>query len=69
MRSFMGEVKTDIDDVLDVHDMVVTNLVKNKALMNRVTRRTVAMFVLYFGILECFVDWLKCFFRVSDDYT
>ncbi|CAM9310844.1 unnamed protein product [Ectocarpus fasciculatus] len=36
MRSFMGEVKTNIDDVLDVHDMVVTNLVKNKALMNRV---------------------------------
>ncbi|CBJ26925.1 conserved unknown protein [Ectocarpus siliculosus] len=36
MRSFMGEVKTNIDDVLDVHHMVITNLVKNKALMNRV---------------------------------
>lgn len=37
MRAFMGEVKTDIDDVLDVHHMVVTNLVKNKSLMNRVS--------------------------------
>lgn len=36
MRSFMTEVKTDIDDVLDVHHMVVTNLVQNKSLMNRV---------------------------------
>lgn len=37
MRSFMGEVKAEIDDVLDVHHMVVTNLVKNKSLMNRVS--------------------------------
>ncbi|CAM9479727.1 unnamed protein product [Scytosiphon promiscuus] len=36
MRAFMNEVKTKIDDVLDVHHMVVSNLVKNKALMNRV---------------------------------
>lgn len=36
MRAFMTEVKTDIDDVLDVHHMVVTNLVQNKSLMNRV---------------------------------
>lgn len=36
MRAFMNEVKTNIDDVLDVHHMVVSNLVKNKALMNRV---------------------------------
>lgn len=36
MRSFMTEVKNDIDEVLDVHDMVVTNLVQNKSLMNRV---------------------------------
>ncbi|CAN0537530.1 unnamed protein product [Ectocarpus sp. 8 AP-2014] len=44
MRSFMGEVKTNIDDVLDVHHMVVTNLVKNKALMNRVRRRKTVIF-------------------------
>lgn len=33
----MGEVKSGIDNVLDVHDMVVSNLVKNKSLMNRVS--------------------------------
>lgn len=37
MRAFMGEVKDGIDDVLDVHHMVVSNLVKNKSLMNRVS--------------------------------
>lgn len=35
----MGEVKTGIDEVLDVHHMVVSNLVKNKSLMNRVSER------------------------------
>lgn len=63
MRSFMGEVKTNIDDVLDVHHMVVTNLVKNKALMNRVRRRrTVTFFVLfYFLVFVGFADWLQAF--------
>lgn len=32
----MGDVKDNIDDVLDVHHMVVSNMVKNKELMNRV---------------------------------
>lgn len=40
MRAFMGEVKNGIDDVLDVHHMVVSNLVKNKSLMNRVSTHT-----------------------------
>lgn len=39
MRAFMGDIKTNIDDVLDVHHMVVTNMVKNKELMNRVSGR------------------------------
>lgn len=36
MRAFMTDLKTNIDDVLDVHHMVVSNLVKNKSLMNKV---------------------------------
>ena len=43
MRAFMTEVKTDIDEVLDVHHMVVTNLVQNKSLMNRVRRSHVVV--------------------------
>lgn len=36
MRGFMTEIKEDIEKVLDVKHMVVDNMVKNKALMNKV---------------------------------
>ncbi|CAM9751844.1 unnamed protein product [Ascophyllum nodosum] len=36
MRSFMTDMKDNIEDVLDIHDMVVSNLIKDKSLMNRV---------------------------------
>jgi len=61
VRAIMTEVKTNIDRVLDLKDMVVTNLVRDKTLLNRVFREIgaeefafIARSGLYFGsIIGC----------------
>jgi uncharacterized membrane protein YheB (UPF0754 family) len=58
VRAIMTEIKTNIDRVLDLKDMVVTNLVRDKSLLNRVFReigdeefRFIARSGLYFGFV------------------
>lgn len=59
MRSFMSDMKANIDEVLDIHHMVVSNLVKNKSLMNKVCcllDRYYVLCMLYFdGFVETFI--------------
>lgn len=38
VENMMATIKNDIDDVFDLKDMVVTNLVRDKALLNRIFR-------------------------------
>lgn len=58
VEKIMREVADNIDDILDVKDMAVTNLVRNKVLLNRLIRdvarpemRFIAHSGLYFGFL------------------
>jgi uncharacterized membrane protein YheB (UPF0754 family) len=65
---FMKDVKDDIDNVLDLHDMVVKNMVKNKSLLNNIfltvgekeitfIERSGLYFGFLFGILQTIL-WL-----------
>ncbi|CAM9958828.1 unnamed protein product, partial [Discosporangium mesarthrocarpum] len=69
MRSFMTDIKENIHDVLDLEDMVVSNMVKNKSLMNRVfmevgakelrfIERSGLLFGFLFGCLQTML-WCK----------
>ncbi|WP_436493421.1 DUF445 domain-containing protein [Actinokineospora sp. HUAS TT18] len=40
VRSLLETIKTDVDAVFDLKDMVVSNLVKDKALLNRIFRES-----------------------------
>ena len=67
MRSFMTDMKDNIEDVLDIHDMVVSNLIKDKSLMNRVSARPAlvirpyrARFAFFYISLSLFLLFLIC---------
>ena len=58
VRELLDMVKEDVDNVFDLKDMVVTNLVKDKALLNRIFQhagrkefRFIAHSGIYFGFL------------------
>ena len=63
IAKIMGEISENIDDVLDLEHMVVTNLVRDKALLNRLIRdisrpemRFIARSGIVFGFLLGFVQ-------------
>ncbi|CAM9797545.1 unnamed protein product, partial [Choristocarpus tenellus] len=71
MRAFMTDIKDNIHDVLDLEDMVVSNMVKNKSLMNKVFMEVGAKEIafieksgLLFGFLfGCLQTILWCFYE------